>query len=75
MLILYVDRFSYHLAVERQLSPNTVASYGAEAASLLDFLDGASPAACTSDDVAAYLRKLADIHDEMADIANEYAGG
>ncbi len=26
-------------------------------------------------DVAAYLRKLADIHDEMADIANEYAGG
>ena len=57
MLILYVDRFSYHLAVERQLSPNTVASYGAEAASLLDFLDGASPAACTSDDVAAYLQK------------------
>ena len=57
MLILYVDRFSYHLAVERQLSPNTVASYGAEAAYLLDFLDGASPAACTSDDVAAYLQK------------------
>ena len=55
MLILYVDRFSYHLAVERQLSPNTVASYGAEAASFQDFLDGASPAACTSDDVAAYL--------------------
>ncbi|MBP5521100.1 MAG: site-specific tyrosine recombinase XerD [Bacteroidales bacterium] len=60
MLNLYVDRFSYHLAVERQLSPNTVASYGAEAASFQSFLEGVSAAECSSDDVASYLQKRAE---------------
>ena len=50
-----VDRFSYHLSVERQLSPNTVASYGAEVSGLLDFLGGTSPQACSADDITAYL--------------------
>ena len=55
-VLLYVDQFSYHLAIERQLSPNTVASYGAEAASLQEFLKGKSASECTSEDVDAYLR-------------------
>ena len=52
-----VDPFTYHLSIERQLSPNTVASYSAEAAQLLEFLDGRSPASCTSDDILEYIRK------------------
>lgn len=51
----YVDPYSYHLSIERQLSPNTVASYGAEAAAFREFLGG-NPAECSSDDVDAYLR-------------------
>ena len=50
-----VDPFSYHLSVERQLSPNTVASYSAEVSSFLEFLKGAPAAACSSDDVSNYL--------------------
>ena len=50
-----VDPFSYHLSIERQLSPNTVASYGAEVSSFLEYLGGMSPKACTSDDVSNYL--------------------
>jgi len=53
---LYVDQYSYFLSIERQLSPNTVASYGAEAASLLEFLGDKKAAECSSDDVDAYLR-------------------
>ena len=53
---MYVDQYSYFLSIERQLSPNTVASYGAEAASLLEFLGDKKAAACTSEDVDAYLR-------------------
>ena len=49
-----MDRFSYHLSIERQLSPNTVASYGAEVSAFLEFLSG-KPQDCTSDDVEAYL--------------------
>ena len=49
-----VDRFAYHLSIERQLSPNTVSSYSAEVASFLSFYKG-NPADCTSDDVGAYL--------------------
>ena len=56
---MYVDQFAYHLAIERQLSPNTVSSYSAEAASFRAFLEGASPESCSSDDVAAYLQKRA----------------
>lgn len=52
---MYVDPFSYHLAIERQLSPNTVASYSAEAASLLAFLGGTSAVDCSSDQIAEYL--------------------
>ena len=50
-----VDPFSYHLSIERQLSPNTVASYGAEVSSFLEYLGGTSPKECTSDDVNNYL--------------------
>lgn len=53
---MYVDQYSYFLSIERQLSPNTVASYGAEAASLLEFLGDKKAAECSSDDVDAYLR-------------------
>ncbi|MBR4809343.1 MAG: tyrosine recombinase XerD [Bacteroidales bacterium] len=49
-----MDRFAYHLSIERRLSPNTVASYSAEVSSFLEYL-GADPSACTSDDVSAYL--------------------
>ncbi len=51
-----VDHYSYFLAIERQLSPNTVSSYSAEAASLQEFLKGKAAADCSSDDVDAYLR-------------------
>ena len=51
-----MDQYSYFLSIERQLSPNTVASYGAEAASLLEFLGDKKAAECSSDDVDAYLR-------------------
>lgn len=54
-LILYVDQFSYYLSIERQLSPNTVASYGAEVAAFLSFLGGKQPVDCDSDDVIAYM--------------------
>ncbi len=47
--------FSYHLSVERRLSPNTVSSYCAEAARFRDFLGARTPAECTTDDVTAYL--------------------
>ena len=50
-----VDNFSYHLSIERHLSPNTVASYGAEAASFLEFCGG-DATGCTPDDVEAYLK-------------------
>ena len=50
-----MDPFSYHLSIERQLSPNTVASYGAEVSSFLEFLAGGSASVCSSDDVTAYL--------------------
>lgn len=50
-----MDQYSYHLSIERQLSPNTVASYGAEAAAFREFLGG-NPATCSADDVDAYLR-------------------
>ena len=52
-----MDPFSYHLAIERQLSPNTVSSYSAEASSLAVFLNGKPAAECTSDDIAAYLQQ------------------
>lgn len=52
-----MDPFSYHLAIERQLSPNTVSSYSAEASSLAVFLNGKPAADCTSDDIAAYLQQ------------------
>ena len=51
-----MDRFAYHLAIERKLSPNTVASYGAEAAAFLQACRKA-PEKCGPDDVAAYLQK------------------
>ena len=51
-----MDPFSYHLSIERQLSPNTVTSYSAEASSFLESC-GKEPAACTPEDVAEYLRK------------------
>ncbi|MBO4339874.1 MAG: tyrosine recombinase XerD [Bacteroidales bacterium] len=51
-----MDHFSYFLAIERQLSPNTVASYSTEAASFREFLKGKTAAACSPDDVDAYLR-------------------
>ena len=51
-----MDRFAYHLSIERQLSPNTVASYSSEVDFFLEFLGG-DPATCTSDDVTAYLVK------------------
>ena len=49
-----VDPFEYHLAIERQMSPNTVASYTSEVAFFLRFLEG-NPCSCTSDDVSEYL--------------------
>ena len=55
LLILYVDQFSYYLSIERQLSPNTVASYGAEVAAFLDFLGGKKATECSSDDIVAYM--------------------
>ena len=51
-----MDLFSYHLSIERQLSPNTVASYSAEALSFQEFL-GANPSTCSSEDVSEYLKK------------------
>lgn len=55
LLILCVDQFEYFLSIERQLSPNTVSSYGAEAAAFREFYGG-NPAGCSSDDVDEYLR-------------------
>lgn len=54
-----MDQFSYYLSIERQLSPNTVASYGAEVASFLAFLDGKPAVDCSSDDVTAYMASRA----------------
>ncbi|MBQ9462419.1 MAG: tyrosine recombinase XerD [Bacteroidales bacterium] len=51
-----MDLFSYHLSIERQLSPNTVASYSAEALSFQEFL-GTNPSACSSEDVSEYLKQ------------------
>ena len=50
-----MDQFSYYLSIERQLSPNTVASYGAEVAAFLTFLDGKKATECSSDDIVAYM--------------------
>lgn len=50
-----MDRFEYHLGIERQLSPNTVASYGAEARGFLEWLGGRPAAQCSSEDIEAYL--------------------
>ena len=50
-----MDQFSYYLSIERQLSPNTVASYGAEVAAFLDFLGGKKAPECCSDDIVAYM--------------------
>ena len=50
-----MDNFSYHLSIERHLSPNTVASYSAEAASFLEFCGG-DALGCTPDDIEAYLK-------------------
>ncbi len=50
-----MDQFTYHLSIERQLSPNTVVSYGAEAAAFREFLKTGDPAKCSSDDVSAYM--------------------
>lgn len=52
-----MDQFTYHLSIERQLSPNTVVSYGAEAAAFREFLKTGDPAKCSSDDVSAYMLK------------------
>ncbi len=49
-----MDRFSYYLSIERQLSANTVASYGTELSAFLAFY-GKDAAGCTSEDVEAYL--------------------
>ena len=49
-----MDRFAYHLSIERQLSPNTVASYSYEVASFLEYYKG-DPASCTPEDVSGYL--------------------
>ena len=57
-LFLCVDRFSYHLSIERQLSPNTVASYSAEVASFLEYYKG-DARDCVPDDVSAYLASRA----------------
>lgn len=54
-----MDPFTYHLSIERRLSPNTVASYGSEVAAFLEYLPG-KPADCTPDDVAAYLSSRSD---------------
>ena len=51
-----MDPFSYHLSIERQLSPNTVESYGAEAQRFLQFLAGRDARECSSDDVEDYIR-------------------
>ena len=61
MLILCVDSFSYHLSLERRLSPNTVASYSAEVTSFLEFLGGKAPTGCTPDDVSAYLASRSEV--------------
>lgn len=53
-----MDRFSYHLSIERQLSPNTVASYSAEVAAFMEFYSG-NPALCGPDDISAYLASRA----------------
>ena len=53
-----MDRFSYHLSIERQLSPNTVASYIAEVATFLEYSKG-DARACVPDDVSAYLSSRA----------------
>ena len=52
-----VDIYSYHLSIERRLSPNTVASYSAEAASFIDFLGGRQARDSTSADVEEYIKK------------------
>ena len=61
MLILCVDPFSYHLSIERQLSPNTVASYSSEVSGFLEFLGGVSGTECSSDDVTAYLSERSSV--------------
>ena len=58
LLILCVDRFSYHLSIERQLSPNTVASYSSEVEAFLAYLK-VRPEECGSDDVESYLASRA----------------
>lgn len=53
-----MDNYSYHLSIERHLSPNTVDSYGREVVSFLEFCGG-NALGCTPDDVEAYLRTRA----------------
>ena len=54
---MYVDIFSYHLSIERKLSPNTVASYSAEASLFQEFLAGRDASACSSTDVEEYIKQ------------------
>ena len=50
-----MDPYTYFLSIERRLSPNTVASYGAEVAAFLNFLDGKPAVQCSAADVTGYL--------------------
>ena len=50
-----MDPYTYFLSIERRLSPNTVASYGAEVAAFLSFLDGKPAVQCSAADVTGYL--------------------
>lgn len=54
-----MEPFAYHLSVERQLSPNTVASYTAAVASFMDFLEGRPARECVSADIEDYLASRA----------------
>jgi len=53
----YIKDFEFHLKVERRMSPNTVASYGADVTRFLEYqsAQGRSPLDVTPDDVVDYM--------------------
>lgn len=53
----YLKAFGYHLGVERQLSANTVASYGSDVRDLLQSVEGRDPSQITTQDVESFFAK------------------
>lgn len=55
-----LDAFSYYLRMERALSPNTVAAYTSDVASLFS-VEGASPTDISSEEIVDYFERCSDL--------------